>query len=222
MKKQILLIFIIFYSINIYSQDYNLNVKKYTKYDIKDFDSYQKDKINGVYFGYGLQMPSFLNRSFGENSKIGELKYNYGHNIGLRYKYYPIYFQISLFSTYYESTQLQSVFLNESVIRYRGVEGSIQLAFYTFVPEIKNISARIVPFIGVGIVSSQLAFIIEMSKPWKALSSITLTSPIGKLGIDLYLSQRLNLVIDYNKSLILMDKDFSQFALSLRYNLINN
>ena len=219
MKKQILLIFIIFYTINIYSQDYNLNVQKYTKYDINDFYNYQKKMINGVYLGYGVQMPSFLNSSFGNNSEIGEIKYNYGHTIALRYKYYPLYFQLSIFSTYYESKQLQLVFPNETAIKYRGVEGSIQLAFYTFVPEIKKISANIVPFIGVGFINSQLVFTSEI---YKTLSSTTLASPIGKLGIDFYLSRRLNIVIDYNKSLNLKDKNFSQFSISLRYNLNNN
>jgi len=199
MKKHLfLLLFIIILSTNLFSQNvnnYNLNENKYFKYDLKDYLNYQSQNIDGLYFGYGLQKPLFLNSNFGNNVEQDNLKYRYGHFFDLTMKFYPFSIQSRIFSTYYKSEQL---------------EFSSHLALFPFFPKNKQFSSFFVPFVGLGIHYSQLTLIDNRFKFWSTISNTNLFGIMGKTGINLNFSPEVSFTFEYSKSLNLKEKNFNQ------------
>jgi len=200
------------------SKSEKLNVERYKKYSLDNYLYYQQKKINGIYIGYGVIFPFFFNSNYEEKIVQKDIKYKYGNTFNFMFKYYPISIKGYYFSTFYNCPSLQSIFSDNTAVRYRGISFDFNLSLFPFFSKFKKISSFIVPYVGLGYQFTNLVFLENKYLFWSTLSSTNMNTAIGNLGIDFNFSKYVTITIEYSKSFNLKDNNYGILATSLYIN----
>jgi len=208
--KIILILLIGLTSQIVFSQVKNIpNLRE--SHDLSDYIREGRDDIVPFGIFYGFQPTIFMNSNFVENVKI-----NYGHNFGCSYLYYPFFFELSRFKTYYSASQLELSTVDTAKTRHQGI--SLSCNFVLF-PLIYRATQKIMPNIGIGVQSSSVQLFVgskwDSESEYLLLGSSNTSGAFWRCGI-MFNAKKLYLSFDYKQSINRNRKDaMYQYAITI-------
>jgi hypothetical protein len=153
-----------------------------------------RDRQRGLWFGGGYARTSFQNSVFHENIGKGIIKPDFGFNLRLSYRRYPLVYDFSFYGSYFKIDPNYLRLPSDVDLKNVGGESSLALAL------LPN-SKYFVPTLGLGFQSSTLnAGSSDSDSSFKPIS-INTSGFVWKYGLLINISRAIGLSLNYSHSL---------------------